>query len=395
VPLRLPRLAAPLVGICTRHAPASRSASVLCTLACVAFALSTCGAGSSVAISPPPGGAVPLDDARDHAALDACSPSAPYVAQWTAEQPLASHCGQLPGRHADVARTVASARPLDAATAAHVRAIFDRGARLHRRADVFALVGDSTTLEPQFMTPFGAGMPPFTIDPAAHDALAIAPGPDGAPRDVIAWFRGVRAYGALDSFRAPRAAKTGARATWPLEPDAATGVTPIDAVIASTSPAYAVVLFGTNDAELFVEPLDRLATRFAASLDALAAALESRGVVPILTTVPRHMRAWGMPDCGDRTARTNARIMIQTTVVSAAVSDVAGARHLPLVDLRDALDPLIHRGIASDGVHPSFYPRRLGGGGMLDEAGLQCGYNARSLATLRMLALVRRAIEKP
>ncbi len=363
----------------------------------LAGALATCGAAEGAPGPAADPGAPIADEARDLAALASCSRRAAYVAQWDAEEPLAAHCGQLPGRSADLARTLASALPLDASTTAHVRAVFERGVAQHRRPDVFGLVGDSVTLEPQFMTPFGAGAPyRVVLPPAVRDALLVAPG-DGRPAlTVIDWFRGVHAYGSLDSFRAPRAARTGARATWALEPDPATGVAPLDALVSSLSPAYAVVLYGTNDAELFMEPLDRLAARFTASLGALVSALEARGVIPILTTVPKHMRAWSLPDCAVAPgARSNARLMIQTNEVSAAVADLARARHVPLVDLRDALDPLVNHGISGDGVHPTFYPRRLGGGGVLDEAGLQCGYNVRNLATLRTLALVRRAIEKP
>jgi len=342
------------------------------------------------------------DDARDLAALASCDARAPYVAEWNAEQPLAWHCGHVDGRAPpDLAALMAAAPPLDLAVAARVRAIFADGAKKRSRANVFALVGDSMTLEPQFLTPFGAGAQlPVIVPDAVRDALRIM---NGAPGEtVIDVFRGVHAYGALDAFRAPRAARTGARVTWALEPDAATHETPIDAIVRQLSPAYAVILFGTNDADFLIEPLDRLATRFASALRALVLALEARGVVPILNTVPKHMRDPSLPDCSAHPGdRSNARLMIQATIASDVAAEVARERHLPLIDLRAALDPLLNHGISTDGVHPVFYPKRAitrgegGGGGVLDEHGLACGVNARSFITLRMLAHVVAEIRKP
>ena len=45
-------------------------------------------------------------------------------------------------------------------------------------------------------------------------------------------------------------------------------------------------------------------------------------------------------------------------------------------------------GVGPDGVHPSLYSR---GGGVLDEHGLECGFNVRNFVTLRMLKIVRDA----
>lgn len=332
------------------------------------------------------------DDARDPAALGSCDAHAPYVALWDAEQPLAWHCGHVDGRPApDLAKLVASVS-LDEPTLAHVRRIFADGIAKHRRANVFGLVGDSMTLEPQFMTPFGAGSGmPVVLSDAARDALRL--GPSSSPT-VIDFFRGVHAYGTLDSFRAPRAARTGARVTWAL--DASDGESPIDAMTRNLSPAYAIVLYGTNDADLFVEPPDRLVARFGAGLRALVTALEARGIIPILSTVPKHTRASALPDCAAHPAdRSNARAMLQASIASDVVAEVARERLVPLVDLRAALDPLVNHGISTDGVHPTFYPKRRGGGGILDEHGLACGVNARSFVTLRMLALLRKALDTP
>ena len=390
----------PLVVAAITHARAESTVSSLASSSLLASSSpltsssslassSPLASSSSLASSSPLTSSSP-DDARDLSALAACSNAAPYVAQWNAEQPVTWHCGQLASFAApDVARLVASVPPLDALTSQRIRAIFADGAAKGRRANVFGIVGDSVSLESQFLTPLGAApSSSIVLDPAARDALLLDDG-----TTILDFFRGIRAYGPLDSFRAPRAAKTGARVTWPLERDASTGESPLETMVRTLSPAYAIVLFGTNDALLLIEPLDRLATRFATGLRALVVALESRGIVPILTTVPRHMRAPTLPDCSARDGdRSNARLLVQTNIVTDVVTALAIDRHLPLIDLRAALDPLLNHGIASDGIHPTFYPRRLGGGAILDRHGLACGYNARTFVTLRALAQVRNVI---
>jgi hypothetical protein len=98
------------------------------------------------------------------------------------------------------------------------------------------------------------------------------------------------------------------------------------------------------------------------------------------------MRERGWPDCpSGSTSGANERFAAHATALSAAVSELACLRHLPLVDLRWALDPLLDHGVGPDGVHLSVHPS---GGAILDEAGLQCGTNVRNLVTLRELALV-------
>jgi hypothetical protein len=292
-------------------------------------------------------------------------------------------------RAMDVDRIVESALALDAATAGHVRRIFATGQRKGRRADVFGLIGDSITVQTNFMTPFavGSGLR-IALAPEAERALAIEPDSLGRPRTIIDWFRGAAGGepGAtpLDSFRGPRAAKVGERASWALQPRFRTS--PLDQMISALSPAYAVVMYGTNDAAMRPEPPEQLAARFEASLAAIVDALEAEGVVPLLTTIPKHMRDGRFPDCAsDPGSFSNERLMVQTNAVSAAVVDLACTRALPLIDFRYAIDDALNHGVGPDGVHPTVYVQ---GGGILDDSGLRCGLNARNLATLRMLKLV-------
>ncbi len=194
-----------------------------------------------------------------------------------------------------------------------------------------------------------------------------------------------------DSFKR-RAPRVGMESTWALTPNLQ-GHTAIGNMIERLSPAYAIVMFGTNDAAHDIAPPDALAEEFTARLVAILDALESHGIVAILTTLPKHLRDKRFADCPvKRTNRSNMRWLIQTNALSAAIAELACTRHLPLIDFHYAIDPLLDHGVGKDGVHPSRYFK---GGGRLDEEGLGCGYNVRNFVTLRMLAQVREAVVSP
>jgi lysophospholipase L1-like esterase len=350
---------------------------------------SACNAPSVVALAG-------QDDARRLEPFARCTPYEPMFAPWDDEQSAAGQCGQ-PGvyaRKVDVQKILDAALDFDSATLDHVRAVFTDGRAKGRRADVFGLVGDSITIDHSFLRPFAAASPErVTLAPAVREALRV-----DASRTIIDLFRGVPAAGAhgasgstsYDSFRAPRAAKNGTRVKWAISYNGAMHATPVEDLVSTLAPAYAVVMFGTNDAEWYSLPLDQIAREFGRELRTLVTLLESRGVIPILTTIPKHMRDRRFADCPTTgNGPSNVRYAVQTNVVSAAIAEVACETHLPLIDYRWALDPLLDHGVAADGVHPSLYYR---GGGVLDESGLQCGFNVRNLVTLRMLKMVHAAV---
>jgi hypothetical protein len=337
-----------------------------------------------------------LNDAEDARDLDdpsACSPGFARARVAEGEQAAAAHC-DVAGRHVDLARLLEGALPLDAETTEHVRHVFRGGQARGRRRDAFGLAGDSMTVAWNFLAPFAPRGADAVVPEEVQHALALASPLDGAA-DVLALFRGARRHPggkvvAPDPFLAPRAAKVGVRATWPLSPRGPQQPSPLEEMVDAVSPAYAVVLYGANDAVWQADSLDALVHDFSSALSAIVDVLEARGVVPVLTTVPKHMRALGWPDCARVPGGpSNERFAIQATALSAAVADVACRRHLPLIDLRWSLEPLINSGIGPDGIHLSAHRK---GGGVLDASGLQCGYNVRNLLTLRELALVVDAI---
>jgi hypothetical protein len=308
------------------------------------------------------------DDGRDVDDLAACAPDDAWARVVDRDRAASLHC-EAAGRAIDPARVLEGALPLDPATLAHVRAVFRAGTSLGRRPDAFGLVGDSMTLDASFLGPFRRADPgrSGTVVPAELQPLL----PLGKLSPA--------------SFVAPRAAKVGARASWPLTPRL-DGPAPLDEMVAGVSPAYALVLYGANDAVWRTDSVELLVRGFDTALAAIVDALEARGVIPILTTIPKHMRERGWPDCPVVPAGpSNERFAIQATLLSARVADLACRRHLPLIDLRWSLDPLLYHGVGPDGVHLSVHPS---GGGILDTSGLGCGHNAQNLVTLRELARV-------
>jgi hypothetical protein len=307
-----------------------------------------------------------LDDARDLASLATCAPGDPWSRLADREQAAALHC-DVAGRPVDLARVLEGALPLDPATAAHVHALYRAGQAQGRRGDAFGLVGDSLTVDANFLRPFAPGAGHVVLPPEVQAALPLG-------------------RFSATSFTAPRAAKVGVRATWPLTPRGFNRPSPLEEMVDAESPAYAVVLYGANDALWRTDSIELLVRGFDTALTAIVDALEARGIIPILTTVPKHGRERGWPDCAATpTSGGNERFAVQAAVLSADVAELACRRHLPLVDLRWALEPLLDHGVGPDGVHLSVHP---GGGGVLDASGLECGYNVRNLVTLRELGRV-------
>ena len=301
--------------------------------------------------------------------------------------------GEVPTLELD--RLEASVLPLDEATVAHVREIAQRGRDLGRNPRAFGLVGDSMTVSYDFMRPFSADRPGrYEIAPELQRTLELSL--PGQVSSIVDYYRGaqVERIGAkwADSFAAGKAAKVGARSAW------ATGAmagdaeehSPLATMVRSISPELVALAYGGNDAAYRVAPPDEVARDFERDFGRVLDALERRGIVPILSTIARHGVQPGRADCAPGAAEmSNWRLAVQTNAINAAVIDVACRRHLPLVDLRYALDGLPGRGLGKDGVHPTAF---RGGAGMLTPRGMACGYNVRNYLTLRMLREVKAAL---
>jgi hypothetical protein len=314
-------------------------------------------------------------DARSEAAIASC------VRVRTGQEKL--RCGEDGRALADTKRLEDSVPPLDDRTRARILKVARRGRELGRNPKAFGLVGDSITVSRDFMGALSKKRDrPAALDDFAADLLRLESG-----GTVIDRFRGAvverRDGDELDSFAAFRAAKIGASAGYATEgaPDS-----PIAELLRRVNPAIAVVTFGANDAAARGGPPNQLADAFEGGLMSAVATLEDAGVVVILSNEMRHGDQPGVKACpSDDPARNDWRLAVSTNATSARAAEVACREGLPFIDLRHALDAATNHGLGPDGVHLSAHRR---GAGLLTREGLDCGYNIRTLVTLRALAQV-------
>ncbi len=317
-------------------------------------------------------------DARDASALERCQ------SLRTGQAKASLSCGLGDRRARDRRRLLESVPPLSDGARARARRVFELGKTLGRKPDVFGLVGDSITVSTDFLSTFST-RGRHSLDEASRAALTL---PDG--RTVIELFQG--GVGEtdngvpLDPFRAFRAAKVGASASWALEGGEQS---PLEVLVRRLSPAFAVVTFGANDAASMNGAPEVVADKFEQSMLAIVAKLEERGVVVILSGEMRHGDAPGVKACPRDGAPNDWTIAVNTNATVARAAEIACREALPFIDLRHALDAATNHGLGPDGVHLSSFQQ---GSGTLDERGLDCGYNIRSFVTLLALKRVVEAV---
>jgi hypothetical protein len=279
--------------------------------------------------------------------------------------------------------------PLAPSTKLRIAGIGRRGVAAGLDPRSIGLVGDSITVSEDFFAPFSTARRrgQLALSPWVAESLRLGP-----ELDVIGFLRGYpveRVDGrAVDAFAAFRAARVGARASWPLPPDLAFEASPLGELLRRVRPAMVVLTFGANDAAYRPAPPEELADEFAGHVERLVEALEARGVIVILSNEMRHLDQPGVVACpGDDASVNDWRIAVAQNATSHRAIEIGCARDLPFVDLRHALDDATHRGLGPDGVHLSAHRR---GAGWLTDEGLDCGYNIRNFVTL---LAVRRVLE--
>ncbi|MDI3289744.1 SGNH/GDSL hydrolase family protein [Polyangium sp. 15x6] len=221
------------------------------------------------------------------------------------------------------------------------------------RTSIFAKVGDSNTVNTGFATCFGSN--------------DIQWGPSAALEPARAFFGKDLADGAKTSFeRITLAAKVG----WSSGAVLAGDPSPLAQEIAAITPAFAVVLLGTNDT--YPQGIEPFAQNLLRVVDELAAA----GVVPWLTTLPQ------------RDDNDEARALVPE--MNAVVRAVAQARQAPLMDLFGTLAELPDHGLVGDGIHLQSFAQGGVHACWFDAAGLGEGMNRRNLLTIEALDRARR-----
>lgn len=221
-------------------------------------------------------------------------------------------------------------------------------------ADVFMKVGGSSTVSRSTLFCFDGD----AVDLAAHDEL----------EETLAFYLGGDAAGTSPFARESLAAEVGRSASWAISGDPS----PMASEIAAVDPRVALVHYGTNDMGGGATYESALVA-FYGNLGALVEGLEAQGIVPILFGITRR---------GDSDAAQH-----WVSAFNATIRATAQRLQTPFVDLYFAIDPLEGHGLSGDGLHLEAYDE---GACVLDDAGLEHGYNVRNLVALEALDRVRR-----
>ncbi|MDX2162062.1 MAG: SGNH/GDSL hydrolase family protein [bacterium] len=244
----------------------------------------------------------------------------------------------------------------------HARIIFERGQARGVLRDVrmFSKVGDSMTASASFLVPFGDGaydLGEYTdlqavIDHFRYSGTA-APGVLAAPnafnRENYANAVGFSTASALDS-------------TWAVADVCEPNETPLACEFRIGSPAFALIMFGTNDVMAFDAAL------FDFFLRQVVLETAAADVVPVLYTFPPRPEA---PE--------------QSAVFNQIILSIAADYDLPVINLVRALEPLPDYGVdLNDTLHLT-NPELPATAATFTDAGLAAGYTVRNLITLQAL----------
>jgi hypothetical protein len=242
----------------------------------------------------------------------------------------------------------------DAATDSHIRTLVAQGAARGNPHDVMSKLGDSITESASFMDDCGYGW----YDLGLHPELLT----------TVQYFS---AHSLPEGRNSLNRQSLCATAGWTTG-DALNGGTsaPIYQELNAVHPQWAIIMYGTND-------MDRSdLTTFQANMNRILDIVEANGTVPIISTVP------------NRHDSTRAAALVPQ--FNDAIRTIAATRHIPLIDYNVAMSPLPNEGVGPDGIHPNSYNN----GGNIEacyftSAGVQYGYNMRTLTALQMLDRIR------
>jgi lysophospholipase L1-like esterase len=241
----------------------------------------------------------------------------------------------------------------------HARQIFQAGQALGNQANVFAKVGDSITVSPQFLLPIGYNQ----YDLRGYGYLA----------EAVNFFRGGWARTGNAFINTSLAAKGGWSTFSVLAPSQSdksycyANESPLACEYRLSKPAVALIMLGTNDVlstnnDAYVANLRRIVS------DSLAVS-----VIPVLSTIPPFL--WAGYE--GRAEELNSLIVA-----------VAQENDLPVWNYWAALQPLPNRGMGPDGVHPSWAPNAAD----FTAENLQYGSTMRNLTALIVLDALWRQV---
>jgi hypothetical protein len=234
--------------------------------------------------------------------------------------------------------------PMTSFVVDHLRGV--RAAHPELRNDVVAKIGDSLTVSTSYLQCFSGTN--INLDGRDLDDTRLS------------------FLTTIDSYR--RVSST-ATVGWSASAALVGDPSPIDDELAAISPGFATVMFGTNDVGF------RTLSAFTNDIHTIIERLLSAGVVPLLSTIPPR----------DDDAAVDARV----PAFNLAIRAVAEDHQVPFVDVGATLRALPGHGLGSDNIHLEQDSR---GACVLDDAGIQHGYNLRNLLVLESLDRVRRSV---
>lgn len=244
----------------------------------------------------------------------------------------------------------------------HARAIFERGQARDNPRDprLFSKVGDSMTASPNFLTAFGDGdydLGKYADLAAAVDYFAADAEENAFNRDNYANALGFSTASALDS-------------TWANADMCEPNESPLACEFRLANPAFALIMFGTNDVMVFDDVL------FDYFLREVVLATIAADVVPVLYTFPIR------PEAPDLSATFNQIIL-----------KIAADYDLPVINLVLALEALPNYGVDLEDTLHLTIPAAPGSATTFDAASLEAGYTVRNLVTLQALDSLARELE--
>ena len=249
---------------------------------------------------------------------------------------------------------LASVPPWLTGITSNARQIFLRGQQMGNRANVFSRVGDSITVSPHFLYPFGQGQ----YDLGQYGGLAGA----------LGYFSQANARAGNSFVNTPLAAGGGWTADKLLTPgyaypDVCGADTPLVCEYRLVRPAVALIMVGTNDSGSGSTDV------FAGHLRQIVQTSIEMGVIPVLSTIPPK--------------NLNEEQEFRVNAFNDVIRQVARQYDVPLWDYYANMIGAPNRGMSSDGLHPSVPPD--GAAGRLTPENLQYGYTIRNLNALQVL----------
>ncbi len=282
---------------------------------------------------------------------------------------------------------------VDGAMRTNLLGIMNSSAGAARYRDSFIKVGDSITESASFLTDIGCqnlNDPTTIADYGSWTALISTAGAFSRTYSA-ATLGGFSAWcGIRNPFtRSSGAAMSGMLSSFALASTSACSApnnTTLKCEISEMNPAFALIMFGTNDAIANADNsnLAGLLDTFRNNMTQIVDTCIAQGVVPILSTIPPLFSISAPVDNGVLPAAVS-----RVNDYNQVLITLASSKHIPLWNFNRALVDLglgNHYGVSDDGIHPSIY---MGSNAAIFRTtptnALLYGYNVRNLGALQVL----------